>query len=183
MDHKNEKATTAQGTRGLIALLLAIAVIGLALTFVFARGFHPAAPAQPDVTADPAPQADLPEERQAIAVDTPVGSFVYPEEWGALVTTEDASTEGTYGISFFGEAGGEQVPLFTLAVGPDGQGYLLGTAPDVSGAQQEIRLDIRALEQDPGWTDEEFLQLNTEQACVNDLIEQIHELDGFLPAE
>ena len=180
MDHKTEKAA---GTRGLIALLVAIAVIGLALAFVFGRGFQPTAAAQPGAMADPAPQADLPDERQAVAVDTPVGSFVYPGEWGALITVEDVSANGTFANCFYGEAGGEPVQLFTLSVGSDGQGYLLGTAPDANGAQQEIRLDITALEQDPGWTDEEFLTLNTEQACVNDLIEQINALDGFVPAE
>ena len=189
MDHETNTtpdATPAErnGTRGLIALLIAIAVIGLALALVFGRSFRPAAaPASSGTAADPAPHVEQPETRQAITLDTPVGTLVYPEEWGALVTATDVSANGTYAVQLSGEANGEPVPLFTLYVGADGQGYLLGTAPDENGGLQELRLDIRALEQEPGWDEETFLRLNTEQACVNDLIEQIHELDGFLPAE
>lgn len=200
MDHEVEKTelsaevnetsaaspTEQNSPRGLIALLIAIAVIGLALALVFGRSFRPAAAAAPAASvpvADPAPHVEQPEARQAITLDTPVGTLVYPEEWGALVTATDVSANGTYAVQLSGEANGEQVPLFTLSVGSDGQGYLLGTAPDASGAQQEIRLDIRALEQEPGWDEDTFLRLNTEQACVNDLIEQINALEGFVPGE
>ena len=69
--------------------------------------------------------------------------------------------------------------LFEFAVGSDGAGFELGTAPDANGDAQQIWLNISEIQADSSWSAAETDEINTIQSCVNDLIEQVYELDGF----
>ncbi len=112
-------------------------------------------------------------------VETPVGKLVFPEDWAEFVQVEDTSSAEQFSASFYGTAGDDKVLLFEISVGPNGSGYQLGSAPDTEGKRQHIWLNIREIESKSSWSNEEVTRINTMQECVNDLIEQLHEIDGF----
>lgn len=112
-------------------------------------------------------------------ITTPVGKLVYPEEWIDYVQIEDSSSDKGYSACFYATAGEEKVVLFKMYIGSGNSGYLIGSAPDADGNMQEIRFDIKELEAAPSWTDEDTDRLNLMQSCVNDLIDQLHQLEGF----
>lgn len=152
----------------LALLLIALAGCGSTNTAPDAQG-----------SAD-APAVETPE---ALLVKTPVGELAFPGEFSDQVRMEEASSDAYHLVRFYGEVAGNPVILFELAFGGDEGVYAVGTAPDASGNQVPIWLNVQALERGDDWTDEETEQMNLLQSCVNDLLEQINALDGFVPAE
>lgn len=152
----------------LALLLIALAGCGSTNTAPDAQG-----------SAD-APAVETPEP---LLVKTPVGELAFPGEFSDQVRMEEASSDAYHLVRFYGEAAGNPVILFELAFGGDEGVYAVGTAPDASGNQMPIWLNVQALERGDDWTDEETEQMNLLQSCVNDLLEQINALDGFVPAE
>lgn len=152
----------------LALLLIALAGCGSTNTAPDAQG-----------SAD-APAVETPEP---LLVKTPVGELAFPGEFSDQVRMEEASSDAYHLVRFYGEAAGNPVILFELAFGGDEGVYAVGTAPDASGNQVPIWLNVQALERGDDWTDEETEQMNLLQSCVNDLLEQINALDGFVPAE
>ena len=61
--------------------------------------------------------------------------------------------------------------------------YLIGSVPDSDGKKMKIWLNVQELDPGENWTEDETEQMNLLQSCVNDLLEQIYDLDGFVPAE
>ena len=127
-----------------------------------------------------APAAETP---APLAVKTPVGELAFPGELSDQVRMEEASSEAYHLVRFYGEAAGTPVILFELAFGGDQGDYAVGTAPDASGNPVPIWLNVQALERGADWTDEEAEQMNLLQSCVNDLLEQIYALPGFVKGE
>ena len=156
----------------LLAALLALLLIALA------GCGSKAAPEAEDGAAAPAAETPAP-----LVVKTPVGELAFPGELSDQVRMEEASSETYHLVRFYGEAAGNQVLLFELAFGGDQGDYAVGTAPDASGAQTPIWLNVKALERGADWTDEEAEQMNLLQSCVNDLLEQIYALPGFVENE
>lgn len=96
--------------------------------------------------------------------------------------TKDTSTDGTYAMSFYGTVNGADVLLFEIAIGAAEGGYQLGSAPDADGNMQSIWLNISEIKAEPDWSEADTARINTLQECVNDLIYQLQQVDGFQPA-
>lgn len=112
-------------------------------------------------------------------LETPVGTLLFPEELAKDVFAKDVSRDGRYAVSLYGIVGKEEVLLFTLSVGEGGEGYEIGSAPGTGGTQQAVFLDISSIEAKNGWTQAEAERVTMLQSCVNELIAQINQLDGF----
>lgn len=124
-------------------------------------------------------QNETPKE---LEIETPVGTLIFPEAWAGAVQMKDTSADGQYAVSFYGTVGGEDVLLFELSVGAKEGDYQLGSAPDAAGDMQSVWLNIKEIEAKPEWSAEETTQINTMQECVNDLIDQLNQMDGFRAA-
>lgn len=118
-----------------------------------------------------------------LVVQTPVGELAFPGELSDQVRMEEASSDAYHLVRFYGEAAGNPVLLFELAFGGDQGDYAVGTAPNDSGEQTPIWLNVQALERGADWTDEEAEQMNLLQSCVNDLLDQIYALPGYVKGE
>ena len=140
---------------------------------------------EPDVPdpAGPGTVSPVTETSEPLLVQTVVGELAFPGELRDGVRMEEVSTETQQQIRFYSEAAGEPVLLFELAFGGDEGIYAVGTAPDTSGQQIPIWLNVEKLERGAGWSDEETERMNLLQSCVNDLLEQIYELPGFEMSE
>ncbi len=109
---------------------------------------------------------------------TPVGTLTFPEEWVDSVNIERLQGD-QYAVRVSGTVAGEAVTLFELSVG-GGTGYLLGEAPDEAGKSQPIWVNISEIQPKQSWSEEEIRQINLLQSCVNDLMDQIYNLSGFV---
>lgn len=106
---------------------------------------------------------------------TPVGTLTVPDGLADACRIADTSADGQYAVSFYGTVGTEEVFLFELAVGGTGTGYNLGSLPDETGTLLPVWLNIRGIEKEDGWTDNDYAGINNLQTYVNDLIEQVNE--------
>lgn len=168
------KKASGGGVKPLPIVITVIAVIALAvLVVVLVRGHKPAGTLTPLQSAEPIPvSADA-------KLSTPVGDLVLPQELAAVCRIADVSADGQYAVRVSAPVGADDVLLFVLSVGENGSGYALGSAPDASGAQTAIWLDIHEIPKDAAWTADEYAHINALQSFVNDLIEQINHLEGF----
>ena len=173
---KHEKYPPERTHRGranpryfVIVLIVAVAIVILAVVLI--NGHR--------LTESPSQGGNSALASENARLSTPVGALALPQALADSCRLEDASEGSQYSMRFYGKVGTDSVLLFELSVGENGSGYALGSAPDASGNQMPIWLDIHEIKKDPAWTDDEFNRINELQSYVNDLIEQINHLDGF----
>lgn len=135
-------------------------------------------------------QADTPSGGESDTGETlpadihmPVGALLMPEEWKSDIQIVENTDKTPYTLRAYGSVGDEQILLFELFVGEQGEGYHLGSAPDTDGVLQDIWLNIQSLQPKDSWTEEDTARLNTLQSCVNDLVSQLYALKGFQMAD
>ncbi len=129
---------------------------------------------------EPAPQPESPTPTSNVdKLSTPIGEIKLPQELANSCRLQDTSEDGRYSASFYKTVGTEEILLFELIIGENGNGYMLGSAPNASGEQAAVWLNIHEIEKKADWTNEEYSSLNKLQSYVNDLIEQITSLAGF----
>lgn len=134
-------------------------------------------------SSDEASTTQTEEEKRGLNLDTPVGTVTFPAQWTEDVKVKEKTEKNVYTASFYGEAAGKDVLLFEFVVGGEAEDYQLGTVPDASGKAQNVGLNIKEIEAEDAWSDEESEQINTLQSSVNDLIEQFYAMDGFKESE
>lgn len=164
-----EKHPRRINSRVLIIALLAI--IGILVIIILALNRIP----DVDNSGNEKPMAEV----HSIEISTPVGKLTFPQEYSDSVRIEDTSSGDQFAMSFYGTAGKSEVLLFEISIGANGTGYQLGSIPDTDGNPQMIWLNISEIKADPSWSEEETAQINLMQECVNDLIEQFHDMEGF----
>lgn len=154
-----------------ILIIALLAIIGILVIIILALNRVPGT----DNSGNEKAMAEV----HSIEVSTPVGKLTFPQEYSDSVRTEDTSSGDQFAMSFYGTAGKSEVMLFEISIGANGTGYQLGSVPDTDGNPQMIWLNISEIKADPSWSEEETAQINLMQECVNDLIEQFHDMEGF----
>ena len=112
-------------------------------------------------------------------ISTPLGNLTLSDEWAETVETKDTSSGGNFAMSFYGKVKSKDVFLFELSVGSQSKGYQLGTYTDKKGNEQSVWLNINEITPDSSWSQDEIDEINKTQSCVNDLIDQLHQINGF----
>lgn len=121
-------------------------------------------------------------EKHGKTISTPVGNLVCPSGWGDDVQIEDNTSKGIGSIDFVATVGGMKVKLFSLEFGETDMGYMLGTAPDASGAPVKVGVDIQQISKADKLSDDDVSTLAGLQDGVNELLDQIYKIDGFKAA-
>lgn len=70
-----------------------------------------------------------------------------------------------------------------LSVGSQSNGYRLSTYTDEKGKEQSVWLNINEITPDSSWSQDEIDEINKTQSCVNELIDQLNQIDGFKAAK
>lgn len=169
-----EKKTSGK-KNGLIVVLIVILAVIAAVAVTLAMTGNNDGPGSANQGTSQTSLADT----SSGVIETPVGKLTFPEAWAQQVWVKEASSGDQYTVDFYGSAGGEDVLLFSLSVGPTGVGYQIGSVPDAAGVAQSVWLEVSEIQAQDGWTEEEASDINMMQSCVNDLIEQIRALEGF----
>lgn len=166
--------------------LCVIASAALCFTACGAADAEPTSVTEPEVSTESAAvteqmsgtqQTDGTEYAEQISgyeVQTPIGTLFYPERWAQAIEVEQETDNGTFTAKFYGRLADEKVSLFTLYVGSEGQGYLMG-----SKEEQSVWIEFQPAEPSESWSEEDARQITEMQECVNDMMYQIYTLDGF----
>ena len=116
-------------------------------------------------------------------ITTPLGNLKLSGEWVETVETKDTSSDGEFSLSFYSKVKSKEVFLFELSVGSQSNGYQLGTYTDEKGKEQSVWLNINEITPDSSWSQDEIDEINKTQSCVNELIDQLNQIDGFKAAK
>ena len=116
-------------------------------------------------------------------ITTPLGNLKLSGEWAETVETKGTSSGGEFSLSFYGKVKSKEVFLFELSVGSQSNGYRLGTYTDEKGKEQSVWLNINEITPDSSWSQDEIDEINKTQSCVNELIDQLNQIDGFKAAK
>lgn len=116
-------------------------------------------------------------------ITTPLGNLKLSGEWAETVETKDTSSGGEFSLSFYSKVKSKEVFLFELSVGSQSNGYQLGTYTDEKGKEQSVWLNINEITPDSSWSQDEIDEINKTQSCVNELIDQLNQIDGFKAAK
>ena len=112
-------------------------------------------------------------------ISTPLGELKLSGEWAETVETKDTSSGGEFALSFYSKVKSKDVFLFELSVGSQSNGYQLGTYTDGKGKEQSVWLNINEITPDSSWSQDKIDEINKTQSCVNELIDQLNQIDGF----
>lgn len=139
---------------------------------------------QPETESDESfPDEPEEPEEHGYPISTILGEFEFPAEWSDCIRVEDDSTEDVNSVSVYGTAKGKEALLFTIYLGSIDEGFLFGSVPDEQGKMIEVRIAIEDFVGDETWSDTAVEQIVNMQSRVNDIIEQLYALPGFVRAQ
>lgn len=122
-------------------------------------------------------------EEHGYPISTMLGELEFPAEWAECIRVSDESTNEMNSIGVYGTAEEKEALLFTINFGAGEEGFLFGSAPDAQGKMTEVRIVIEDFVGDETWSDTAVEQIVNMQSRVNDIIEQIYALPGFVRAQ
>ena len=100
------------------------------------------------------PEVTLPENNDAMIIETPYGDLQYPAGWKNYLDLK-IEDQGTYRVEFRCKMDGHApMALFVVYFGGD-KGVTVGTAKDSNGQSVEIRLEVLDLNFDSSWDEGE----------------------------
>lgn len=128
------------------------------------------------------PAAPEEPEEHGYPISTILGEFEFPAEWADCIRVADESAEEVNSVSVYGTAEEKEALLFTIHLGSSDEGFLFGSVPDAQGKRIEVRIAIEDFVGDESWSDTAVEQIVNMQSRVNDIIEQLYALPGFVRA-
>ena len=120
----------------------------------------------------------LQEELTGYELDTPVGILYYPAEWADYVDVSQKTEGNTYVADFYSKLASQNVHIFSLYIGDEGRGFLMGQMGDRS-----VWVNVVSGAENPEWTEEESEQISSMRTRVNDIMDQIYNLEGFVKSQ
>ena len=123
-----------------------------------------------------------PPETLGVAVDNSYMTFYYPQEWEGKVEEIREENDGNMIVTFRTDISGEEVVLFSIAMGPGSvDGYLLGWLDDPQAGEIYVYSIMSEIGPDD-WSEEEYDQICALQERVNDIIVQFYQDERFVPS-
>lgn len=117
-------------------------------------------------------------DNQDKTFETPIGTLVWPKEWGSSVTLDKNISGDSGTIDFYGSIANQKVKLFSLEFNNSENGYLLGSF-NKNGKLITVNLNIQEITKQESWSDDDLQKVENQQYGVNDLIDQINHIEGF----
>jgi len=116
-------------------------------------------------------------------VETPYMVFTRSDVWGEDIAINHENKDGDMVYVFTSKVEEEDVLLFSLVfTEKQSEHHLLGTFTTDRGKNVSVYADVKTIERQPEWTDDQFDKLNLMQEYINDIIWQLNENSSFTPA-
>ena len=113
-------------------------------------------------------------------IETPYLTLKRADIWGEDIQVEQISEKQSNKFIFTTTLKEMVVELFTVEfTQAESEGFLIGVLKDKKDVN--IYINVKTIEQNDQWTEEEFSKLNLLQEYVNEVIVQLYELENFEP--
>jgi len=89
-------------------------------------------------------------------------------------------TDGRYQVNFYGSVANDQILLYTIYLGDDVRGNVLGTY-QIDGKHEPVSVEIHEMKMKMEWSDEDIIAIGASMGTVNDVIQEIMASEQFTP--
>lgn len=128
-------------------------------------------------------EKDMPEGviPEGVEITTPIGDLHYPEMWKDYAEVSYSSDDTGFNAVIKADIGDHSADILAIHIGDDTEGVVIGSAPDLEGNQVKISLELYDIDTDTGWSQSEIDTVYAMQEGINQLVEQIEQLYGYVP--
>lgn len=128
-------------------------------------------------------EKDMPEGviPDGVEITTPIGDLHYPETWKDYAEVSYSSDDTGFNAVIKADIGDHRVDILAIHIGDDTEGVVIGSAPDSEGNQVKVSLELYDIDTDTGWSQSEIDTVYAMQEGINQLVEQIEQLYGYVP--
>lgn len=117
-----------------------------------------------------------------IEISTPIGNFYYSKAWEEYAEIKYISDGQSFTAVIQATIGNYRADIMAIHLDNDQDGNIIGSAPDADGNRRKICLELYEIDTGSGLSQSEFDTLYAMQEGVNQIIEQIMQLYGYVPA-
>lgn len=117
-----------------------------------------------------------------IAISTPIGELYYSKVWAEYTEVKYSSDEKNFTAVIQATIGEHKVDILAIHLSDESDGVEIGSVPDSDGNQRKVYLELYEVDTDNGWSQSEIDTVYAMQEGINQLIEQVTQLYGFIPA-
>lgn len=117
-----------------------------------------------------------------IVISTPIGELYYSKAWEEYTEVRSSSDETHFTAVIHANIGNHSLDILAIHMCDEADGMLVGSVPDSEGNQTKVFLEIYEIDANDGWSQSEIDTVYAIQESVNQLVEQITQLYGYVPA-
>lgn len=116
-----------------------------------------------------------------IEISTPIGELYYSKVWREHIEIEYSSDDQMFTAVIQATIGDNKADILAIHIGNNASGTMIGSISDSDGNQTNIYLEVCEINEDNGWSQSEIDIAYAMQEGVNQIIEQITQLYGYVP--
>lgn len=117
-----------------------------------------------------------------VVISTPIGELYYSKAWEEYTEVKCSSDETHFTAVIHANIGNHSMDILAIHLCDEADGMTVGSVPDSDGNQTKVFLEIYEIDTDNGWSQSEIDTVYAMQESVNQLVEQIKQLYGYVPA-
>lgn len=116
-----------------------------------------------------------------IVISTPIGELYYSKMWEEYTEVKYNSDERNFTATIQANIGNHKSDILAIHLCDEADGMIIGTVPDSDGNQTKVFLELYEIDTSNDWSQTEIDTVYAMQEGINQIIEQITQLYGYVP--
>lgn len=116
-----------------------------------------------------------------IVISTPIGELYYSKVWEEYTEVKYNSDERNFTATIQANIGNHKSDILAIHLCDEADGMIIGTVPDSEGNQIKVFLELYEIDTSNDWSQAEIDTVYAMQEGINQIIEQISQLYGYVP--
>lgn len=117
-----------------------------------------------------------------IVISTPIGELYYSKVWEEYTEVKYNSDERNFTATLQVNIGNHKSDILAIHLCDEADGMFIGTVPASDGNQTKVFLELYEIDTSNDWSQTEIDTVYAMQEGINQIIEQITQLYGYVPA-